>query len=199
MKKLKIIAFIFLAIHLFAIHTRLIFHLNPDNPLQNKLFSFIILDEYNIISEIFAIAYSIMTAYVIYYSVKFYTIIVFASLDALAVFLYYKFNFAGYEILFGAIYYSLYTGLIIVAMKLIEINRKLQSPESIAVRLQERMNEILKESEIKPFSEEVHKAAQSEILRDQVLQWKSKGMKQDEIAKKLKISPSKVSRIINKK
>lgn len=185
-KHVKTIAFIFLAIHLFAIHTRLIFHLNPDNESATKIFSFLAISENVITSEIFAIAYSIMTAIALYYNARLWIILTFATIDALSVFLYYKYDFGDYGILFGALYYSVYTFAIIFALS------KINFTDAIS-EFQVKVDEM---EILQPLASNIDKKITKDVLKDRIFELKKAGFTGREIAKRLNISESKVSRTL---
>ena len=164
MKKLKIIAFIFLGIHLFATHVKLIWHLNPDGifTIVKFQFKYILVSEDAATSAIFAIAYSLMTAIALYLNARKLIILTYASLDALAVFLYYNSDFGEYGILFNSIYYAIYTFIIIISLSMIKFSNEIELKELIS-----KLNKV--------------------------------GMQGKDIANRLNISESKVSRTLKPK
>ena len=140
--------------HILGIHWRLLYYLNPE--VANKhLFSFLIFDEPTIIALVFAIAYSIGSAIIIYSTTKWYLIALYAILDAISVFLYYSIDI---PLEYVAVFYAIYTGILISSTIF------LRAPKN---------------------------------LDDKIEGMKENGMNQRKIARKLNISESKVSRILN--
>ena len=88
---------LFLSIHLFTIHSKLLFHLNPDklNKYLEYKFSLNLFKQDMIVSTLSAIAYSFITAFILFIFVKYrkvflLSVISFATLDGLGVFIYYN-------------------------------------------------------------------------------------------------------------
>ncbi len=121
MKKLEYfnISLLFLAIHLFGVHSKLLYHINPDTE-SIGIFSFLDMSEPNIISMLFALAYSLITVLIIkivqiesvriFY--RFSPFLLFGILDALGVLIYYYVDMQNFQTI-SAIYYSLYTFCIV--------------------------------------------------------------------------------------
>jgi len=103
------------------------------------------------------LSYSLATAFVIISTKRRAFIILFGILDTIGVLLYY---FIAIPIYFGAIYFALYTGALIISSMYLN---------------------------------------GTEYLSDKIKDMKEKGITQREIATSLRISESKVSRMLNKK
>jgi len=105
-----------LTIHIFSVHSKLLYYLNPE--LLNKpAFSFLNFSEANVLAMVFALAYSLATFTVISISKRKLLIIVFALLDSIGVLLYY---FTKIPLYVGAIYFALYTGILILSVIYLE-------------------------------------------------------------------------------
>ncbi len=100
-----------LTIHIFSVHCRLLYYLNPEVE-KPPPFSFVNLNEPTILAMVFAVAYSLATVWVITRAKKKGLIFVFAALDSLGVLLYY---FTEIPLQFGAIYFAIYTGTLILS------------------------------------------------------------------------------------
>lgn len=108
-----------LAIGLFITNTRILYHLNPD--ATESLFSYRTLNENSIISMIIASVYSITTISIIsklrkmncYWYMVLIMIIPFALIDGYGVHLYYNTKMPNF-IIFAAVYYGIYTSMILV-------------------------------------------------------------------------------------
>ena len=196
---------IFLSIHLFTLHSKLLFHLNPDKTIEllNYSFSAKLFNSDMIVSTLSAIAYSLITALILAIFVKFkrvflLSVISFAILDGIGVFVYYNIGISDDTfIIIGAVYYALYTIFIIVSLgtfrnlayKDIELNNKVDDAiqETDVIQIRGDMNKILNNKN-KYLS-----------LEDKVIQaYYNDELSQQKIASKLNISQSKVSRILNK-
>ena len=140
-----------LCFHIFSVNSRLLYYLNPEISIKPP-FSFLNFDEPTILAMVFAFSYSLATFVVISSSKKKWLILIFASLDSLGVLLYY---YTEISLNYGAIYFSLYTGMLI----------------SSAIFLDK-----------------------GTYLADQIYEMKEQGMTQRQIANRLNISESKVSR-----
>ena len=117
---------IFLSAHLFTVHSKLLFHINPDK-LVEKLeyyFNITLFNQELIVSTIGSIAYSLITAlmltvFVRYKKVFIFTVGAFAILDGVGVFVYYNVTIGQKIFLItGAVYYAIYTASIIIALGL---------------------------------------------------------------------------------
>ena len=150
--KILIIA---LSVHIFSVHTRLLYYLNPEISTKQG-FSYLNIDEPTILAMIFALAYSVATASVIYITNRKSLIFTYGILDAFGVLLYY---FTSIPIEYGAIYFALYTGILIVSTMYLN---------------------------------------GTDYLIDKIREMKEKGLTQREVAERLSISESKVSRILNR-
>jgi hypothetical protein len=114
------------------------------------------MDEFKILAIVFAISYSVASAFAILASTDKKIIILFGVLDAIGVLLYYI-TYIPLQI--SAVYFSIYTCSLILS----------------TIRTS------------KPLS-----------ISGLIIEMKSSGIPQNEIAKRLNISESKVSRILNK-
>jgi hypothetical protein len=119
-------------------------------------FTFLSIDEPTVMAMVFALSYSLATAFVIISTKRKTFVILFGILDTIGVLLYY---FIAIPIYFGAIYFALYTGALIISSMYLN---------------------------------------GSEFLSDKIKDLKEKGITQREIATRLRISESKVSRMLNK-
>lgn len=166
MKTLINIALIFLAIHLFTVNSKLLYHLNPDKEFitkneivkvtkdngdiheitetyqYDKDFSFFnIKDEFTLFALITALAYSIITIILIKVfepNIKGYLLIItwFAILDGMGVLIYYM-QPKDIYLLLGSIYYAIYTFSMIVCFG---INKKSDIKQ---IDLQEKVNKLM--------------------------------------------------------
>ena len=100
-----------LTIHIFSVHSKLLYHLNPELE-EREAFSFIRLNEPTVLALVFAVAYSLATVSVIRSTKKKRMIVAFAALDSLGVLLYYLTEI---PLQFGAIYFAIYTGTLILS------------------------------------------------------------------------------------
>ena len=144
-----------LTIHIFSVHCRLLYYLNPE-VVNKHAFTFLTIDESTLLAMVFALSYSLATAFVIISTKRKTFVILYGILDTLGVLLYY---FIAIPMHFGAIYFALYTGILIISTMF------LNGPE---------------------------------YLSDRIKDLKEKGITQREIALRLKVSESKVSRIIKR-
>jgi hypothetical protein len=144
-----------LIIHIFSVHCKLLYYLNPE-ATEKHSFSFLTIDEPTVLAMLFALSYSLATAFNISSTSKKSLVVFFGLLDMIGVLLYY---FTSIPLYFGAIYFAIYTGSLIVS------SIYLNNPE---------------------------------YLSDKINEMKKRGVTQRDIAVKLKISESKVSRLLNK-
>ena len=116
---INIIVF-FLAIHLFAVNSRLLAHLNIDSKSSGNVFDFSNFQLDNLIAMVISISYSTITALLILKQrIKGYSFILtlwFSIIDGLCVYIYYS-VFSNFQKI-GAIYYAVYTTSIIIAIGL---------------------------------------------------------------------------------
>jgi hypothetical protein len=98
-----------LSIHIFSVHCRLLYYLNPEITTKPP-FSFLNIDEATVLAMVFALSYSVGTAFVIFISKKRSLILIYGIIDTIGVLLYY---FTSIPIHYGAIYFALYTGILI--------------------------------------------------------------------------------------
>lgn len=116
---------IVLSIHIFSVHTKLLYYLNPE--VTEKVgFSFLNMSEPSILSMVFAISYSLATALVIYLTQKKWLILIYAAADGLAVLLYY---FTDIPMWISAFYFALYTFFLIASITF------LQEPQTIEMKM----------------------------------------------------------------
>lgn len=111
---------IILSVHIFSIHAKLLYYLNPEIGNKNP-FSFLDLSEPMVLSMIFALSYSMATAFIIYKSNSKRLIIVYAALDALGVLFYY---FTFIPIYVTAFYFAIYTFILIGSTISIKDNKQ---------------------------------------------------------------------------
>ena len=132
-----------LTIHIFSVHSRLLYYLNPEVE-EPPPFSFFKLNEPTILAMVFAVAYSLATLSVVRGSKRKWLITVYALLDSLGVLLYY---YTEIHLHFGAIYLAMYTGTLILSSmylnrpeylsdQIVEMKEKGISQREIAQQLQ---------------------------------------------------------------
>ena len=125
---IKIVVIIFIAIHIFGTHARLLYKINPEvsQSIKSLGFSFFRINEYTITAESFGLVYGIITAGIIFlyseHKKKFIAILTFAILDGFGMFVYYSADSNNLFIIFAAIYYCIYTFCIIIAVGLHKSN-----------------------------------------------------------------------------
>lgn len=113
MKKMFNWLIIVLTIHIYSVQSKLLYHLNPEFiEGQWHNFTYSKLDEPSILAMIFALSYSIATAFVIYLSKKRWMILSYAVFDGLAVGLYY---FTDTPRWINVVYMALYTFFLIAS------------------------------------------------------------------------------------
>ncbi len=144
-----------LSIHIFSVHCRLLYYINPEISIK-PAFSYLTFDEPTILAMVFALSYSVATAFIIYISNRKSLIITYGIIDTIGVLLYY---FTKIPIHYGAIYFALYTGVLIISTVFLN---------------------------------------GTEYQIDEIRKLKEKGLTQREVAERLNISESKVSRILNR-
>jgi hypothetical protein len=105
-----------LAIHIFSVQTKLLYHLNPEQAKESS-FSFLKIDEPTLLSMVFAISYSLATVSVLIKTKKMWLTIIFASLDAIGVLLYYCKQI---PVWLGALYFAAYTFTLILSIRHID-------------------------------------------------------------------------------
>lgn len=127
-----------LTIHVFSVHSKLLYHLNPE--LEKKeAFSFTSLDEPTVLALVFALAYSLATVSVIRSTKKKRMIVAFAALDSLGVLLYYLTEI---PLQFGAIYFAIYTGTLILSALYMD------KPEYLSDQIREMKEKGISQREI---------------------------------------------------
>jgi hypothetical protein len=100
-----------LTIHIFSVHCKLLYYLNPE-VTEKHSFSFLTVDEPTILAMLFALSYSLATAFNISSTSKKSLVVFFGGLDMMGVLLYY---FTSIPLYFGAIYFAIYTGTLIIS------------------------------------------------------------------------------------
>lgn len=170
----------FLVLHLFSVHSKLLYHINPDAPAELPKFSFLSLNEFTVTAMIFALGYSIMTAITIKIIdlnfesrwARISPILALAVMDAMGVLIGY--HGVNYRVL-GSIYYAFYTLIIVASIALVkEFSKKIHVSE-ISSELQVEIS-----------------ASDSEIIA----RYQSGNFTQKQIAEMYNLSESKVSRIL---
>ena len=101
---------IVLTFHLFFVQTKLLYFLSPEID-EKGLFSLLSMNEHSYLAMLFALSYSLATAFVIYLTKKRYVILVYALLDGLAVGFYYL--SAPFQVV--APYFAIYTFVLIAS------------------------------------------------------------------------------------
>lgn len=143
-----------LSFHIFAVQSKLLYHLNPDGGDRDP-FSFLRIDEQTVTALLFAVAYSLATVTVLSKSKKPKLIWFFAALDSLGMLLYY---FTQIPMYFRAVYFAMYTGTLIISTlyldqpeylldQIIEMKEKGVSQREIAQQLdisESKVSRILK-------------------------------------------------------
>jgi hypothetical protein len=183
--KLITTVLLFLTVHLFGTHSRLLYHLNPDKKLQLNAtelapFSFVHFDENTITAMVFAIAYSAMTAIILKLydsTMKFFAgaVAIFAILDFTGVWIYYDIDMPGFYAK-GSLYYAAYTFVIILAIGYHRYNVKPKQTINTVIEIPENGHSI----------------------EENILILREKNYNQKQIAAQLNLSESKVSRVIKK-
>jgi hypothetical protein len=171
---IKIIVIIFIAIHIFGTHARLLYKINPEasEAIKEVGFSFLSFNEYTFTAQAFGLVYGIITAGIIFlyseHKKKFMTILTFAILDGFGMFVYYSADNNNLFIIFAAIYYCVYTFCIIMAVGLHK-----SSTSKTEVETETERNEL-------------------------IIKMKKHGLSGKEIAEIVGLTPSMISRIISK-
>jgi predicted XRE-type DNA-binding protein len=199
---------LFLSIHLFTIHSKLLFHLNPDKVVEylEYRFSIDLFNQSMIVSTLSAIAYSFITAFILFIFVKYrkvflLSVISFAILDGVGVFIYYNASIQDDNfVIFGSIYYSLYTLFIVLSVGLYR-NMNYSEHEYITGPDNniKNLSDAISESDVMNLRQEmqnIHMTSDQKFKKIKELD--KQGFKQKEIADTLDISQSTVSRILNK-
>lgn len=118
--KIKIAIISAIAVHIYGVHAKLLYAINPDKgeAFKDTIYSFIQLNEPTITTQIFALVYAIATAGIlILYSEhiwKYAATITFAILDGAGMLIYYNTEIDKLFTIFSSSYYALYTIAIIV-------------------------------------------------------------------------------------
>lgn len=159
------IIILFLSAHLFTVHSKLLFHLNPDKLVKELVYKFdsTLFGQELIVSTIGAIAFSLITALILTIFVKYRKVFIisvgsFAFLDGVGVFIYYNITLVEKVfIISGAIYYALYTATIIISLGLFRY-LKYSNEETITGRMnrfEHRVNESILETDIMELRETI--------------------------------------------
>jgi len=114
---------IILTVHIWAVHTKLLYYLNPEM-VEKIPFSYLTFNEPTVLAMIFALSYSLATAFVIYKTDTKRIIITYAVLDGLSVLLYY---FTKLPIWISAFYFSIYTFILIASVISVRIPDTMES------------------------------------------------------------------------
>jgi hypothetical protein len=171
---IKVIVIIFIALHIYGTHARLLYKINPEatEAIKNVGFSFFRINEYTMTAQAFGLVYGIITAGIIFlyseHKKKFMTIITFSILDGFGMFVYYSADSNNLFIIFAAIYYCVYTFCIIMAVGLHK-----SSTSKSEVETEVERNEL-------------------------IIKMKEHGLSGKEIAEIVGLTPSMISRIISK-
>lgn len=119
-KAIKIAIVSAVAVHVYGVHAKLLYAINPDKPkeLAETVYSFIALNEATITTEIFALVYAIATAGILILFSEhrrwLQATTTFALLDGLGVFIYYNTEMNELFTIFSSAYYAIYTLCIIL-------------------------------------------------------------------------------------
>ncbi len=180
---LKIAIVLFLGIHLFGVHSRLIFHINPMklesdgliNPYSFTAFT----DENTIGSNVFAMAYALTSVFIVMVMDKkkvqfLWTLILFSIFDGIGVFLFYYIDIPNI-FLICALYYAFFTSFIVFSMG--------------SISFEEEKQEIQNKADL------LNEMKQDELITVLLM----KGETQANIAAKVGVSQSYVSRINSKR
>ncbi|NHJ87928.1 MAG: helix-turn-helix domain-containing protein [Asgard group archaeon] len=132
------ILMIALVIHIFSVHSRLLYYMNPELKIKPS-FSFIALNEPTILALVFAVAYSLATISVLRGTKKKWLIVIFAVMDSFGVLLYY---FTTIPLQYGAVYFAVYTGTLILSA--MYLNR----PEYLADQIMEMKEKGISQRDI---------------------------------------------------
>ena len=74
-----------LSIHIFSVHCKLLYYLNPEISIKHA-FSYLNLDEPTILAMVFALSYSVATAFVIYTSNRKSLILIYGFIEYFGVY-----------------------------------------------------------------------------------------------------------------
>lgn len=197
----------FLAMHLFSTNVKLLFHINPDMDMiwdgydwVEPLFKWreIFSSEYALSSAIYALAYSVMTVYIILLmdigsklkGLRFMLILYFGLLDGLGVLLYYKITLRGD--IWAAIYFAVYTASIVIAFGIYKVwggKVKLAQPETMVEPLATKAEE--------PPEEKSNRMVRT-LEENIIFLYRQNKYKQKEIAEMLGTNEPKVTRTLKK-
>lgn len=198
----KLIGLIFLAVHLFFTHARLLYHVNPEisSKVKDLGFSFNLVNEGFILSLIFAFAYSIITITIILiYSKtwqKYIYMLIVALMDGFGVYIYYNINLgtgiqaraeidANLFIFFTSFYYAAYTFFIVVSLGFHKERRSKKKTE--------RSRNALKRSEPAPERSE-NNTKRSGTVEAKIKELHRQGLSQSQIAEKVGLSKTTIHR-----
>ena len=213
------IIILFLSVHLFTVHSKLLFHINPDKLILELTYKFdkSLFGQELIVSTIGAVAYSLITALILtifvkYRSVFIITIASFALLDGLGVFVYYNITIGEkLFVIFGSVYYAIYTASIIVSLSLFRylgykykegiINDNIDNAilEDEIMEIRESLKNIQIEYSLNKNIQEGSVNTPDDNLAEKVVYLsREKKLTQKEIAERVGISQPQVSRILQK-
>lgn len=149
-----------LTIHIFSVHSKLLYYLNPELVVK-PAFSFLNFSEANVLAMVFALAYSLGTFTVLSTTKHKKLILVFAGLDSIGVLLYY---FTKIPLYFGAFYFAIYTFVLIYSAIFLD------NPEYLSDQILEMKQKGVSQREI---------AKQLNISESKVSRELSRTMKQE--------------------
>lgn len=195
----------FIAVHLFGVHSKLLFQLNPDKVKTISgnimVFSFNDITENNITAIIFALSYSIATSVILTLSydkkyMLYIITLVFGLLDGVGVFIYYNVKLENF-VIWGSVYYAIYTFIIIISAGYYRLKNE---PDLSKKTDESLLTELIKTAKPRNRFENRNEYSDEEKkkLELKVLELSEKGRKQVDIAKELNCSQPLVSKILKK-
>lgn len=196
---------VFIAVHLFGVHSKLLFQLNPDKVKTISgnimVFSFNDITENNITAIIFALSYSIATAVILTLSydkkyMLYIITLVFGLLDGAGVFIYYNVKLENF-VIWGSVYYAIYTFVIIISAGYYRLKNE---PDLSKKTDESQLTELIKTAKPRNRFENRNEYSDEEKkkLELKVLELSEQGRKQVDIAKELNCSQPLVSKILKK-
>ena len=196
---------VFIAVHLFGVHSKLLFQLNPDKVKTISgnimVFSFNDITENNITAIIFALSYSIATAVILTLSydkkyMLYIITLVFGLLDGAGVFIYYNVKLENF-VIWGSVYYAIYTFVIIISAGYYRLKNE---PDLSKKTDESQLTELIKTAKPRNRFENRNEYSDEEKkkLELKVLELNEQGRKQVDIAKELNCSQPLVSKILKK-
>lgn len=195
----------FIAVHLFGVHSKLLFQLNPDKVKTISgnimVFSFNDITENNITAIIFALSYSIATAVILTLSydkkyMLYIITLVFGLLDGAGVFIYYNVKLENF-VIWGSVYYAIYTFIIIISAGYYRLKNE---PDLSKKTDESQLTELIKTAKPRNRFENrnEYSGEEKKKLELKVLELNEQGRKQVDIAKELNCSQPLVSKILKK-